>query len=563
MSDQNKAFDLSNLQYTLQSAAISLINVQRRSVEKRIDWVQFTLPQTMSAFPEARNIIEQQLLGRSTLSLLDFDMALDRIANDSRPKGVLLFLRGLDMPRADLQSLRDSIRRFRARGKRVICFAQDYTLNDYYVASACDEIILQPTGGVETVGFVAQQTFFKDGFDEIGLKFDSIAISPYKGAADIFVRSEPSEEGEAQLNWLLDSAFEQLVNGIAEGRGLTTDEVRNMIDNSPFTDKDALEAGYIDQLMNEEGLQGYLGTEDIVLWSEADNVIPLKVPRFQGHYIAVIPLSGGIVNGESATPPIDVPIPFVANERIGDQTVVRQVRNLMKDDKCAAVVLAINSPGGSATASEAIASALDELSRTRPVVVAMGAVAGSGGYYIATPADYIIAQPSTITGSIGVIYSKPVTDGVARKLKLNPVSYTRGKNATINTSIEGFTDEQREKLRTAIERVYEVFLNRVADARKMKAESVDAIGGGRVWTGAQALENGLVDQLGGLHEALNKARELANVPMDTPFSLVRRPGKPLPAQVAPEQPAAALQYGYETLRLLSNRNLMMIPFELS
>jgi protease-4 len=248
---------------------------------------------------------------------------------------------------------------------------------------------------------------------------------------------------------------------------------------------------------------------------------------------------------------------------MGDLTVVRQIRNLMKDNDAKALVLYINSGGGSASASEAMASALDELAKTRPVVVYMGAVAASGGYYIATPADYIFAQPGTITGSIGVIAAKLINNEALRKLRFNPVTYRRGANAGIFSSQKPFNDTERAKVQESIERIYEQFVQRVADARKMKPESVDEVGGGRVWTGKQALENGLVDELGGLHEAIMKARELAGLPADAAMRIIRKPGKPLPAQLADQvDPAATMRYWQENLAHMTNGSAqMLMPFD--
>ena len=267
--------------------------------------------------------------------------------------------------------------------------------------------------------------------------------------------------------------------------------------------------------------------------------------------------------GESQNPPVELPIPLIGGERLGDVTLVQQVRNLMKDDRCAALVLYVDSPGGSATASEAMASALDEFGKSKPIVVYMGSVAASGGYYIATPADYIIAQAGTITGSIGVINMKLINNEMLKKLKFNPFYYQRGDNAGIFASNSKFSDKQRDKVRESIEYIYEIFIERVAESRKMKVEQVDKIGGGRVWTGQQALDNGLVDELGGLHEALAKARELAKVSENTPFGVMQGAGKPLPAQMAEKaDPAATMRYYLEAVEMLSGANLMLMPFEL-
>ena len=561
-NQQASLFDMNSIVHGIQSGVVNLINMQRENMPAKMDYIQFNLPSSMNQLPEHRNIIQQQFLGKTPLSLVEFEESLHRIANDSRPKGVILYIRGFAMSLADLQSLRDSILRFRKRGKQVVVYAQTYGMAEYFIASAADKIILQPGGDLMTVGLMRAQNFLKESLDAIGLQADSVAITPYKGAGDTFTRTEPSKEGEEQFNWLLDSQYQIIVSAIAEGRQMTHDEVREMVNNAPYIGSDALDKGYVDAMVNEEALASHLEVKNIVLWQQADNILPLKMPRDASKYVAVLRAAGAIVPGESQNPPVELPIPIVGGERMGDITVVQQVRNLMKDERCAALVLYVDSGGGSATASEAMASALDEFGKEKPIVVYMGGVAASGGYYIATPADYIIAQSGTITGSIGVINMKLINNEMLKKLKFNPFYYQRGDNADIFASNSAFTEEQRAKVREGIEYIYEVFIKRVAESRKMKPEEVDKIAGGRVWTGEQALANGLVDENGGLYEAIQKARELAKVSENTPFGIMRGSGKPLPAQIAEQaDPAAAMRYYLETVELLSGTNLMLMPFE--
>lgn len=565
MTDINQAmgFDMNSIVHSLQSATVSLVNMQRENSESKMDYVQFNLPAQLNQLPEKRNFIQEQIMGKAPMSLVDLERAFDRIANDSRPKGVILYSRGFAMSLADLQSLKDVIGRLRARGKRVIMYAQEYGMAEYFVASSADEIILQPGGMLSTVGLMRSQTFLKDSLEAIGLQAESVAISPYKGAGDTFTRIKPSKEGEAQFNWLLDSQYQILISGIANGRDLGHDDTRAMINQAPYVGTDALEKGFVDALLNEEGLGKYLNTENIVLWSRADDILPLKMPRDASKYVAVIRAAGTIVAGASQNPPVDLPIPLIGGEQLGDASLVQQVRNLMTDERCASLVLYVDSPGGSAAASEAMAAALDEFAKEKPIVVYMGSVAASGGYYIATSADYIFAQPGTITGSIGVIMLKMINNEMLSKLKIKSFYYQRGDNADMMASNSKFTTKQRDKVRESIEHIYDLFLQRVADNRKMKAEDIDKIGGGRVWTGQQALDNGLVDELGGLYEAINKARSLAKLPENTPFAVIQSAGKPMPAQVAEQaDPAATLRHYTQTIERLSGTNLMLMPFEL-
>ena len=546
----------------IQQMSVSLLNMQRARA-KAIDYVMIKVPSSFAPVPKERNLVQRQILGAPPMSLMEFVDALERIGEDPRTLGVILYFRGLSASTADLQTMRDAILRLRDKGKRALSYAPGYRTLEYFVASACDEILLPPGGMLETSGLFSQQVFLKEGMSAAGLTFDSVAISPYKSAADMLTRAEPSPEGRDQTNWLLDSIYETVIDGIAATRKMKPDEVKYMIDGALHMSDAALEAGYVDGVMNEEKLLEYLGVGKITMWEEANGQVYLPERDFSGKYVAVIYAGGMIVDGESATPPSDmpIPIPFVGGERLGDITLNQQVRNLMRDPQCGALVLYIDSGGGSATASESMASALSEFAKSRSLVVYMGGVAGSGGYYIATPAHWIVAQAGTITGSIGVIMGKLVNNEMLKKLRFNAYSYLRGDNANLNAGESHFSDEQRDMIRGSIEHIYEQFLGRVAESRGKSIDEIDAIGGGRVWTGEQALERGLVDELGSLRRALDKARELANLPETAPAILVREKGKPIGVQVAEQNPAALAGYALEGLELLSSRAQCLMPFE--
>ncbi len=539
---------------------VDLNNRQRRQ-EKDIGYIQLMLPEIMPALPETRGFVRRRILGEPPLSLWELERRFRRIAEDPRPVGVILHLRGFVMPLADLQNLRETIQKLRAAGKRVICFAQNYDLATYYVASVADEIILQPGGNVFTIGLRQEAVFFKDALARVGIEIDSIAISPYKGAADALTRSDISPEGREQINWLLDSRYDQLVDGIAAGRGFPPEKVREMIDNAPYLDTFAKGIAMIDAIRTEEELYGYLQTDTITTWEAADKKLLLRFRKPQQKYVALLPITGLMIPGESATPPgqSPVPLPIIGDGRVGDITIVRQVRALMQDDNVAAVVLYIDSGGGAATAAEAMQSALKELAQKVPVIAYMNGIAASGGYMVATAAEHIIAQPGTITGSIGVLLSKPIANKLRDMLDINAVEFKRGDNADILSGTTRFSDSQREWLRESIERTYDIFIEMVARARAMDKDQVDAVGGGRVWTGAQALDNGLVDQLGGLEDALSAARDRAGLRPDAPVGLVQGRDDPLPPQVADQaNPAAHLAYLQAGVQFVTNTQPQVI-----
>ncbi len=546
-----KAISLINPLRALSWLIFSLRNRLRRRA--KIEYIRLDLPQEMSTLPEARRWILKQALGASPMSLTELDRIFERIGNDPRPKGVILNIRGFAMPLANLQTLRNSILRLRAKGKRVICYAQSYSNAVYYVASAADEIVLQPTGELETVGLRSEATFLKDALDTVGVKLDSIAISPFKGAFDQLTRTEMSPEGRAQLDWLLDSQYEMLVDGIAQGRKLSVEAVKSLIDGAPYLDSEALASHYVDAVETEESLYRRLASEHILSWNTANKKLLKKWTKRSDKYVALINVSGMMTPGSSAKPPIDIPIPFIGGERAGDITIVQQVRQIIQDKQAAAVILYINSGGGAVSAGEAMHSALAELAKDRPLITYMDAVAASGGYYIATASQWIVAQPATITGSIGVITAKAVTHGLFEKLRANRTELTRGANAGMMSDHAPFTDIQRVRVRQTVEHIYKHFVELVSDSRHMTYEAVDAIAGGRVWTGVQAKANGLVDELGDIHAALAKARSLANLPDDAPLIEFSGKGKPLPPQLAEQaNPAASFAYMHDNLTAIAS-----------
>lgn len=548
--------------HILQPIAIDLLNQQRQR-QRDFHAVYLTLPPDMPMLPQPRNFVQERLLGEAPLSILEFERSLQRIAQDPRPVALILHLQTVNMPLAYVQAVRDALLRLRQADKRVICYAQAPDFKAYYLASAADEIVVPPSAALFTLGLQWQQVYLKDALDTIGVSYDVVAITPYKSAAETLTNTEPSPENREQFEWLIGSIYDMMVAGIAEGRGMSAEAVRQMIDQAPHTDQSALAAGYIDGIGNEEELRARLGVEHILMWDEAQNQLLLPNPQPQDAYIAVLGVSGTIVTGESQRPPVDVPLPFVGGEQMGDLTVQQQIRQVMRDKNAKALVFFVDSGGGSASASEAMTASLQQLAQDRPVVVCMGSTAASGGYYIATPAQHIVAYPGTLTGSIGVIAGKAVLRDLWSRLRLNPVTYQRGDNADWLSSEQAFTESQRERMRAFIDSIYQQFVAHVASSRGLTPEAVDAIGGGRVWTGAQALDNGLVDDLGGLHAAIEQARQLADLPQDTPVSVRQFKDKPIPAQLAERaNPAASLRHLERTLSQLGTAQpLFMLPYQ--
>ena len=533
----------------------------RRWREPAPEWVLAFVDDQMAPLPPPGPLWQRLVPQAPTIR--DLVTLLRDVARDPRPVGIVLHVRPLSMPASSIETLRSAIAEVRAAGKRVVAFAPHYTLGGYFLACACDEIIVQKGGHVGPLSLRRGYFHIADGLDRAGLRFDAVQIAPHKTAADTFTRREMSAAAREMGEWLLEGAWQEMKASIADGRGLTAEAVDALLADGFFTDIEARAAGIVDHVGGEEDLPTHLahrhwtrsglpperGTRGfssggvpaaagptpavrpagrpaappavIVHERQARRSLINEPPPRPGPYIAVLRIEGAIVDGETAAPPGPLPVPVVGDGRSGDRTVVQQARRILADDDAVALVLSIDSPGGSATASEAMAAAIERVAARKPVVAHMGGVAASGGYYVATPARWIVAHPGTITGSIGVLSGKLVLGGLWEKLTFNHETLSRGGAAGLFDSATAFSDAERDTMLGHIRRVYDVFLARVATSRNLPLEALDAVAGGRVWTGRQAFERGLVDALGTLDDALAKARELAGVGPGVPAREVR------------------------------------------
>ena len=421
-----------------------------------------------------------------------------------------------------LQEIRDAILDFKASGKKVIGYMTNCSTGNYLLASVCDRVVLHPSGEVRLVGLRSETSFYKGILDKLGIRADLEHIGKYKSASDIFTREEMSNAHREVQNAILDDLYDQLTQSIAERRSWSQDDVKSLIDQGPFTAKQALMHGIVDQLAYRDELKDiakdlsgkdcrlvkarqYLG----IVEYEYDWEVPL--PK-----IAVITAEGMMMTGESFTDP------FTGTRTMGSATIARAIRNVRKDSSVKAVVLRIDSGGGLVVAADTIWRELMRLKDVKPLVVSMGDVAGSGGYYIAAPAEVIVAEPGTITGSIGVISGKYSLKGLYDKIGLHKEIIKRGKHADFYTDYGDYPAEEREIVHAQIQEIYDDFIAKVAEGRGMTREAVDQIGRGRIWTGKQAKEIGLVDELGGLNLALSIARRKAGL-VGKEVQLIRLP----------------------------------------
>lgn len=459
----------------------------------------------------------RKLLGGPTNSLSDFVLQLKKAKVDKRLSAVLLEIDMSGVGWAKAEEIRDAISDFRSSGKPVYAY-MEYGMNkEYYIATACDRIYLAPPGELFINGLAADVMFFRGTLDKLGVYPDIYQIGKYKSAGDMFTRKEMSDAHREYVNSLLDDLFQRYTESIAKARGKSATDVRAIIDNAPYTAKNAKEVGLIDGVGYrdelEKEIKTKLGYKDadklrLVTGSSYREVDPQSLGLNKGERIAVIYASGDIGSGKSENGPS-------GDQSIGSDTLAKALNDARDDKSLKAIVLRVDSPGGSGLASDIIWHAVAAAKEKKPVVVSMSDVAASGGYYISASASKIIAQPSTITGSIGVVAGKPVIKGFYDWIGVTNEYVLRGKNAGMFRETEKFSDDERKKFIEWINTTYyDDFVPKVAQGRNKNAEYIDSVGQGRVWTGAQAKDRGLVDEFGGLDRAIEVAKQLANIPAD-------------------------------------------------
>lgn len=534
-----------------------LISSARRSIGRPPEYVVIVLEEDLPALPDPPRPFWQRFLGRPRLSVKELADRFEAIARDRRIKGVVLHLRSVGMPMATLQDLRELVGKLRGSGKRVVAWSTSYTTGTYYLACACDEILLMPTGVVSALGIATTGAFLADALARFGIAADFIQVSPYKSAADPLTKSKMSDEFREQVTWLLDSQHGQLVSAIADSRHVDVGAAKAIVDGSPYSDDMAGAEHVVDSVLFEEDLPMHLGggkPASLGSWEQAERKMRRPRPALgRGKYVALMRIEGTIIDGRSGRMPVRPPVdlPLVGDDRAGDLTVVQVARRVAADKRAAAAVLYVNSRGGSSTASEAMRRALEGVAARKPLVVVMGPVAGSGGYDVAVPGSWIVARPGTLTGSIGVLGGKLVTGGLWSKLLVNRETVAFGDHVTMYSDERPFTDVEREIMRREVDHIYRGFLEKVARSRRMPVEKIEPIAQGKVWTGKQALENGLVDEMGGLEAGARKARALARLPEQAPVREVRAPRRFAAPAGDPAPAVGWLGYALEGFRLLN------------
>ncbi|MDQ3070115.1 MAG: signal peptide peptidase SppA [Acidobacteriota bacterium] len=433
--------------------------------------------------------------------------ALRKAAVDKRIRSVVLVPRGGGALWGKVQEVREAIVEFRKSGKPIIAYLEYGAEQEYFLASACDKIYLMPASSLDLRGLATYELFLRGTLDKIGAYPDLMHIGDYKTAANTFTEKGFTPAHREMAESLNRDLYEQLVRGIADGRKKPEQEVRALIDHGPFIAKDALAAGLVDDLAYEDELDDKSDMGGAKRRVDANAYRQLSTTTLgldQGPKIAVLYLTGVIASGESS---FDSPNGAVT----GSDTVLEWLRKVRADSAVRAIVLRIDSPGGSAIASDVIWREVMLTRAIKPVVASMGDVAASGGYYVAAPAHAIVAQPGTLTGSIGVVVGKFALGGTFDKLGVSVEGVEQGKYAGMLSPVRPFSTEERARVMEQMQATYDIFVEKVADARASTPEKIDAIAQGRVWTGRQARDLGLVDELGGLWKAIAIAKQRAKL----------------------------------------------------
>jgi protease-4 len=455
------------------------------------------------------------------MTMIETWQLLRKAGVDSRIKALVLEPRDLSVGWAKLEELRGSIVAFKKTGKPVYAFLRGAGTKEYYVATAADRVFMAPEDELDVKGLRAELMFVKGTLDKLGVQMEFEHVGKYKDAPDMFTKTAPSPETLEVENQILDQYFGDIINVIAEGRKKQPDAVRALIDDGPFVGKSALDGGLVDELAFEDEMYGKLKDaaklESIKKVGERD-YSRVEVAGVNGKTkIAFIVGQGEITRGGTNE--------SVGSDGITASGLVKLMREVENDSSIKGVILRVDSPGGDGIASDDILHEAKVLSSKKPLIISMGDLAASGGYFIAMTGDPIVAYPNTLTGSIGVFFGKVNLKGLFDKIGLATYTLKRGRFADIDTTTAPLDDEQRAKLRREIETFYKGFVDRVAAGRKKPYDTVEPLAQGRVWLGAQAKQNGLVDELGGLDRAVEMVRDRAKISSSEKIVLVTYPPK--------------------------------------
>lgn len=483
------------------------------------------------AYPEGATA--PGLFGDLTESLADVIKRFDKAANDPKISGVLIEVKSPSVGWGKLNELRQAILRVRAKGKKVSCWMETGTSKDYMLAATCDEIIMPESGMLLLPGLRAEVSFYKNLFDKLDIKADILRVGEFKSAAEPFTRTSMSAPFRKEMEEILDNYHSQMVSIIAKGRKLDPKKVTAIIDDGLLDVKEAKKQALVDVVIYQDQIEKHLATH------HAGSKVTLKkkygkkkldldfsgfggMIKFMnlimgvdsgngkrgGAKIAVIHATGAITSGRSSDS-------MFSGKTLGSETFVKAVQKAVKDSQVKAIVVRVNSPGGSALASDIMWRSLQVAKKAgKPIVISMGDVAASGGYYIAMGADVIYAEPGTLTGSIGVVGGKLAFKGLYEKIGITTEVISRGKNSGILSLLNPMSESEKKTMQRLLLNTYKDFTTKAATGRKMKYDALEKLARGRIYTGAMAKKIGLVDELGTIEDAIAHAKKLAGLNPD-------------------------------------------------
>ena len=470
--------------------------------------------------PEAAPVEIPFPIGRPSAqpTVRDLWNSLHQAAKDQRVKAIILEPHSIVTGWAKLQEIRKEIEEFKKSGKPVYAYLQSPGSHEYYLASVADKIYISPDDMVDVKGFLLEEMYFKNTLDKVGVQVDVDHIGKFKDYGDTFTKTGMTPETREVLNQVVDQIYNDFCGRVGESRHLAADQVKALVDSGPFIASQAKTSGLIDELAYEDqvftDLKKRTGEKDL---NKVSIKSYFKATPAKGDRIAVLVGEGEIVRGDSDG--------LNDNANIssgGFAKVIRQVRN---DSSIKGVVVRVNSPGGDSVASDEILHELKLLSAAKPVAISMSDYAASGGYFISMTGDPIVSYPDTLTGSIGVLYLRPNFHGLVDKLGITEDQISRGKFSNLDDVTQPLSEAGRQKLHDSIAATYKSFVGKVAAARKKSFDQIDSVAQGHVWMGAQAKTNGLVDQLGGLTEAVQIVRKKAGLSAGGETNLVMFPAR--------------------------------------
>jgi protease-4 len=548
---------------------------EKESKPKKPQALHFGEIEVKGSYPEGAGA--SGLFGATTETLADLIGRLDKASADEKIDGVVLKINGATLGWAKVNELRQAISRLRAKGKQTIAYFDSAETHDYLLACACNEIVMPESGELAMLGLRAEVMFYKNLLDWLHVKAEMLRVGEYKSAAEPYNRTEMSKEFRAEMEAILDDYVKQIVECVGDSRKMPGHKVLEIIDNGPYSAKQAYAHGLIDRVGYEDEIEGYLKA------SSKDQKRPIEITKNYGKKksdsdfsgfagmmkmmnllmggaesqkrvgskpkVAVVHAVGMITGGKSSTS-------FLSGETLGSETFIKAVKQAAEEKSVKAIVLRVDSPGGSALASDLMWRALQKAGK--PVVVSMGDVAASGGYYISMGANHIFAEPGTLTGSIGVVGGKVAIGGLLDKIGITTSVISRGKNAGIMSMMSGFTPNERESMQHMLDEIYGQFTRKAAEGRKMDYSKLEKLARGRVYTGAMAVKLNLVDELGTLDDAVVYAAKLGGLPTGEKVErwLLPPPVSPLEAIFGSMDPDAETSASFnrglaQTLRQLS------------